>query len=202
MSRAAPQLCIPVGVVVERRKAKSQWVDFVWRPVAVLPGVPDAAPWTVLDGDADCTNFYAGAAEIELYRSECHGLSRQSGDGRGAVVGGAAADRSRAALRDRRRHGRSGRRRSLIPRPLTISSTRCRCPSRCARPLPISSPSTTSSIEFVKRERDRADPEAMARRTRRKTASEGSRMSEPDDAPENFLQRWSRRKQAAESRRA
>ena len=70
MSRAAPLLRIPVGVVVERRKAKSPWVDFVWRPVAVLPGVPDAAPWTVLDGDADRVNFYAGTAEIELYRSE------------------------------------------------------------------------------------------------------------------------------------
>ena len=28
---------IPVGVVVERRKAMSQWADFVWQPVAVLP---------------------------------------------------------------------------------------------------------------------------------------------------------------------
>ena len=39
---------IPVGVVVERRKAASQWIDFLWRPVAVLPGEPEAKPWTVL----------------------------------------------------------------------------------------------------------------------------------------------------------
>ena len=73
VSRAPPLVRIPVGVVIERRKAKSPWVDFVWRPVAVLPGVPDAAPWTALDGDADRTNFYGGAAEIELYRSDTSG---------------------------------------------------------------------------------------------------------------------------------
>jgi len=73
MSHAQPPVTIPVGVVIERRKAKSPWVDFVWRPVAVLPGVPDAAPWTALDGDAERTNFYGGAAAIELYRSDASG---------------------------------------------------------------------------------------------------------------------------------
>jgi Protein of unknown function (DUF3305) len=73
VSRTPPLVRIPVGVVIERRKAKSPWADFIWRPVAVLPGVPDAAPWTALDGDADRTNFYGGAAEIELYRSDASG---------------------------------------------------------------------------------------------------------------------------------
>jgi hypothetical protein len=70
VSRIEPLVRIPLGIVVERRRAKSQWVDFVWRPVVVLPGVPDAAPWTALDGDADRMKFYAGAAELELYRSD------------------------------------------------------------------------------------------------------------------------------------
>ena len=70
MSRIDPQVRIPIGVVIERRRAKSPWVDFIWRPVAVLPGVPDAAPWTPLDGDADRMNFYAGAAALELHRSD------------------------------------------------------------------------------------------------------------------------------------
>jgi len=69
MSPVAPLLRIPVGVVVERRKATSQWVDVVWRPVAVLGGLPDAAPWTPLAGDGETETFYAGGAEIELYRS-------------------------------------------------------------------------------------------------------------------------------------
>jgi hypothetical protein len=61
---------IPVGVVVERRKAQSQWIDFVWKPATVLAGLPDAAPWTLLAGDNDGATFYAGPAEIELYRTE------------------------------------------------------------------------------------------------------------------------------------
>src|SRR5665647_1435000 len=61
---------IPVGVVVERRKAKSQWLDVIWLPAAVLSGIPDAAPWTVLSSDGEASMVYAGAADIELYRSE------------------------------------------------------------------------------------------------------------------------------------
>jgi hypothetical protein len=68
-----PLVTIPVGVVIERRRSKSSWVDFVWRPMAVLPGVPDAAPWTRLDGDADRERFYGGAAAIALYRSDTAG---------------------------------------------------------------------------------------------------------------------------------
>ena len=48
---AAPHVRIPVGVVVERAKAASQWIDYLWRPVAVLAGEPDTAPWTKLTGD-------------------------------------------------------------------------------------------------------------------------------------------------------
>lgn len=73
MSHIEPLVTIPVGVVIERRRSSSPWVDFIWRPIAVLPGVPDAAPWTALDGDADRTNFYGGAAAIALHRSGTSG---------------------------------------------------------------------------------------------------------------------------------
>ena len=71
MSRAAaPVLSIPVGVVVERRKAESAWTDFVWRAVGVLPGEPEMEAWTVLREQSDATLFYAGSASIDFYRSE------------------------------------------------------------------------------------------------------------------------------------
>ena len=68
---------IPVGVVVARRKAASQWIDFTWAPVSVLHGVPDTEPWTVLHSEDDTTTFYAGRAEIALHRSET-GLYRDN----------------------------------------------------------------------------------------------------------------------------
>jgi Protein of unknown function (DUF3305) len=61
---------ITVGVVVERRKARSMWVDFLWRPVSVFVGNPSAAPWTPLDTESETSLFYAGQAVIELHRTE------------------------------------------------------------------------------------------------------------------------------------
>lgn len=70
MSAAAPLLAIAVGVVIERRKAESTWVDFIWRPTGVLPGQPDLQPWTVLREEGDTTEFYVGGATMEFYRTE------------------------------------------------------------------------------------------------------------------------------------
>ena len=70
MSRSAPDMRIPVGVVVERRKAISPWIDHVWQAVAVLPGAPDTAPWTRLDGDDAATRFYLDSAEVALFRGD------------------------------------------------------------------------------------------------------------------------------------
>jgi len=61
---------ISVGVVVERRKGRSAWAGFLWRPVSVFAGSPTAAPWTVLDRQEEVTLFYAGEAMIELHRTE------------------------------------------------------------------------------------------------------------------------------------
>jgi Protein of unknown function (DUF3305) len=61
---------IPVGVVVERSKSASQWAEFYWRPVGVLAGAPDTAPWTKLSDDGERATFYAGAAEVALHRAE------------------------------------------------------------------------------------------------------------------------------------
>ena len=66
----SPLARIPVGVVVERSKALSQWIDFTWRPAAVLHGQPAAATWTMLSQDAESATFYAGSAEVELHASE------------------------------------------------------------------------------------------------------------------------------------
>ena len=70
MSAVPPLASIAVGVVLERSKSGSQWADFYWRPVGVLAGVPDTPPGTKLSDDGERATFYAGATEIELYRTE------------------------------------------------------------------------------------------------------------------------------------
>jgi len=61
---------IAVGVVVERRQARSPWLDFIWRPISVLVGTPSAPAWTRIGEEGDAITFYAGEAAIELHRTE------------------------------------------------------------------------------------------------------------------------------------
>lgn len=63
-------MTLPVGVVVEQRRAKSMWAEFLWRPVCVFAGKAAAEPWTQLDTQAETALFYAGQANIELHRTE------------------------------------------------------------------------------------------------------------------------------------
>ncbi len=68
--RSTALASIPVGVVIERRRAKSVWAEFLWRPVSVFVGTPSAEPWTPLDTQPETTLFYAGETLIELHRTE------------------------------------------------------------------------------------------------------------------------------------
>jgi hypothetical protein len=82
--RSTALVRIAVGVVVERRKAMSIWVDVLWRPVSVFVGKASAAPWTPVGTEAETTLFYAGEAVIELHRTETSGY-------RGNLASGAPA---------------------------------------------------------------------------------------------------------------
>ena len=66
----APLSQMVVGVVVERRKADSPWIDFLWRPVGILPDAPVMAEWSVLREEGETVLFYAGSRTIEFHRSE------------------------------------------------------------------------------------------------------------------------------------
>ena len=66
----APLASIPVGVIVERVKAASPWIDYLWRPVSVLVGQPDTPSWTKLADNGERATFYAGPGMVELHRSE------------------------------------------------------------------------------------------------------------------------------------
>jgi hypothetical protein len=65
-----PLKSISVGIVVQRTKAASAWVDYLWRPVQALVGHPEAEPWTKLTDDGENATFYAGAAEIGLFAAD------------------------------------------------------------------------------------------------------------------------------------
>ena len=159
----APLLRIPVGVVVERRKAASAWVDFLWRPVAVLAGLPDAAPWTPLAADGEAATFYAGPAEIELYRTETDNYRRNLASGAPSVwvalqpTGGEPPYEIAAVTADPAEgEGLTEPGQGIIEAVAMPDRVRDAIASFVA----------DHHVEqiFEKRTRDRADPEALARR--------------------------------------
>jgi hypothetical protein len=163
MSRAEPLARIAVGVVAERRKASNPWAEFVWRPVAALPGVPEAPPWTALEGDAECTHLYVGAAEIELYRSEVGSYRDNLATGAPklwVVLRPTAGEPPYEAL--------------AVTADPSEGEAYTASPDDLVDAVPMPEPVVAAIAQFiaehhvehqfVKRERDRADPEALARR--------------------------------------
>lgn len=58
---------LTVGVVIARRQLVGPWADHAWLPVSVLPAAPDLPVGTALGrSDAEET-FYAGPAHLELH---------------------------------------------------------------------------------------------------------------------------------------
>jgi len=70
LTALAPLKTVAVGIVVERSKSAVPWTDFLWQPVTALAGAPDTPAWTKLSDDGERAAFFVGVAEIELYRSE------------------------------------------------------------------------------------------------------------------------------------
>jgi len=156
---------ITVGVVVERRKATSPWADFLWRPIAVLIGLPDAAPWTRLAGGGDAVTYYAGPADIALHRSEAENYRRNLISGAPAIwvtihatggeppyiIGGVTADPAEG-------EGWTEPGQAIVEAVVMPESVRHEIAAFVAQ--------CPAQPGFVKRQRDRANPEALARQAR------------------------------------
>lgn len=61
---------LTVGVIVERRKAKNPWQDFVWQPVEVVVPPPPLAAWTRMREEGTTVRFFAGPFTMELHPRE------------------------------------------------------------------------------------------------------------------------------------
>src|SRR5262245_7355394 len=59
-----------VGIVIERRALNSAWADHDWRPVAVLPGLPELPAGQVIAEETGRTRYFAGMLELRLHRKD------------------------------------------------------------------------------------------------------------------------------------
>ena len=159
-----PLLRIPVGVVVERRKATSPWAEVLWRPVAVLAGLPDAAAWTPLAREGDTMTYYAGAAEIELYRSEAANYRRSLAMEAPAVwvalqpIGGDPPFEIAAVTADPAEGEGLTEAGQLIVEAVAMPEPVRAAVAAFVEQYPVEQ-------AFMKRKRDRANPDALARRS-------------------------------------
>lgn len=159
----APLVTIAVGVIVGRVKAASSWIDYTWRPTTVLAGQPDTPPWTALADDGERAAFYAGPASVELHHSETANYRDNLGSNSPAlwvVLRETGAEPPYALY--------------LVTADPAEAEGMTAAGSNIVEPVPM--PDTVRDavaafvaehhVEevFVKRKRDRADPELLGRR--------------------------------------
>ncbi|WP_203298860.1 DUF3305 domain-containing protein [Marinobacter sediminum] len=61
-----------VGAVVRRSPGVTRWVKEIWKPVAVIPGAPDAF-WKELVREEDVVDYHADTVTMELFRADVEG---------------------------------------------------------------------------------------------------------------------------------
>lgn len=161
---SAPLETIPVGVLVERSKSMNQWSEFYWRAVGVLVGQPETPAWSKLSDDGERATFYAGTASVNLYRTETTYYRSNLESGAPALwVALRATDGDPpftvSAVTADPAEGESLTETATdlieqVPMPESIQQT-------------VAAFIAQHHVEqpFVKRKRDRANPEALARRS-------------------------------------
>ncbi|QSP95816.1 DUF3305 domain-containing protein [Marinobacter salinisoli] len=58
-----------VGAVVRRSPGITRWAKEVWKPVAVIPGAPDAF-WKEMVREGEVVDYHAGTVDMELFRAD------------------------------------------------------------------------------------------------------------------------------------
>ena len=153
---------IAIGLVVARRKLSGPWASHRWLAVAVLAAPPGAAAWTRLPGEPGDETFYAGAFEIALHAGDTAYYRDNLESGRPSVWAAlrpGAGDRVEVA-------GLSvdpyeGESMALVEGDAVEALA---MPAELARRVAAFVAAHHVERAFFKRERKRADPEALARR--------------------------------------
>jgi hypothetical protein len=154
-------MTMQVGVILGRRKAKSPWLDWMWEARAILPDPADAAAGASLGGDADDQLFYGGPSTLEAHTIETQNYrdNLASGDPRIWVIlrpqpGDAMPDVVKVTCDPTEGEG--------------YSETGWDIVNAAPMPEPVQAALAAFIAEhhvdtvFVKRQRDRQDPEALA----------------------------------------
>ncbi|PHK95160.1 molybdopterin-guanine dinucleotide biosynthesis protein A [Pseudoroseomonas rhizosphaerae] len=177
-------LRIPVAVIAERRPANSPWADWSWRVVEVLAEAPALPPWTLLRQEAGRSLFLAGHAELALHPTDTSNYKHnlESGAPRLWVVLRPASGEPGMALHTVTADPGEAHLYADVGND-TLESLPL--PDFLRAPLEEYVARHHRERGFTKRRRDRADPEALARRRPGRTGDDGPYGNGPDgDGPD------------------
>jgi len=156
-----PTVALEVGVVLERRQARSPWLDVIWEAHGVLAEPPAAERGAALGGNL----FYGGAATLEVHTTDT-GYYRDNLESgapqiwvvlrlaEGGGVASAMPEVAKATCDPNEGEGYAGAGWDIVnvvPMPASIAAA-------------LAAFVAENHVEqpFVKRKRDRADPEDLA----------------------------------------
>lgn len=63
---------LKVGAVVRRTPGVTRWARDIWKPVAVIPGAPDAF-WKEMVREGEVVDYHAATVSMELFRADVEG---------------------------------------------------------------------------------------------------------------------------------
>ncbi|AXS84130.1 DUF3305 domain-containing protein [Marinobacter sp. Arc7-DN-1] len=63
---------LQVGAVVRRSPGVTRWARDIWKPVALIPGAPEAF-WKELVRKGEVVDYHAGTVAMELFRADVEG---------------------------------------------------------------------------------------------------------------------------------
>ncbi len=63
---------LKIGAVVRRSPGVTRWARETWKPVAVIPGAPEAF-WKELVREGEVVDYHAGTVAMELFRADVEG---------------------------------------------------------------------------------------------------------------------------------
>jgi hypothetical protein len=156
-----PEMTLAVGIVLARRKAASRWIDWIWEARTVLQEPAAAEPGTRLGEDGDETLIYGGPATIAIHTNDTQFyrdnltsgaptiwvvLRTQAGDGLPQIVT-ATCDPTEGEGYTETGWDIV----NAVPMPQTIAAALAAVVEQHHVEAP-----------FIKRKRDRQDPEALA----------------------------------------
>lgn len=64
------EISMPLGVIVAKTKVDHKWIDWSWRPIAVVPGAAPIDEWKVIDSGEGWTHYHVATVSMTLYRTD------------------------------------------------------------------------------------------------------------------------------------